>query len=99
MAAPHKTDDTLFRELVEAILGADDWSRWHQDANAGVEWSAPAFKIQGLVRIVDGEREWWPYQVDRKRLRKEGPDAIAREFMALYTQQREFDGFGPRQGV
>ena len=88
MAAPPKTDNDLFRELVETILGADDWSSWRQDANAAVEWSAPAFKLKGLLRIVDGAREWWPYQVDMHRLRKEGPDAIARDFMKQYEQQR-----------
>ena len=89
MAAQPKTDDELFRELVEDILSADDWSIWRQDANAAIEWTAPALKLKGLLRIVDGEREWRPYEVDRKRLRKEGPHAIASEFMQKYAQARE----------
>ena len=90
MTPQDKTDDQLFRELVEDILSADDWSIWRQDANAAIEWAAPAFKLKGLLRIVDGEREWWPYDVDRKHLRKEGPHAIAREFMKGYTKAREY---------
>ena len=50
--------------------------------------TADGVKLKGLLRIVDGAREWWPYQVDVQRLRKEGPDAIARDFMKQYAQQR-----------
>jgi hypothetical protein len=67
----------------------DQWSVWRQDANAAVEWAAPAFHLKGLLGIVQGQREWWPYQVDRQRLRKEGPDAMAREFMEGYERARE----------
>jgi len=89
MPPSRESDDILFRKLVEAILSVDQWDVWHQDANVAVEWAAPAFKLKGLLGIVDGERDWWPYQVDRHRLRKEGPDAIAREFMEGYRQARQ----------
>ncbi len=85
-------DDTLFRQLLDIIFKAPEWDaqHWNQEPTAGIEFNAAAFKIKGLVDIVSGEREWWPYQVDRKRLRTEGPAAIAREFMAQYAEQRAF---------
>ncbi len=89
MPASSKSDDVLFRELVETILSVDQWSVWHQDANVAVEWAAPAFHLKGLLGIEEGERTWWPYDVSRQRLRKEGSAAIAREFMEGYAKARD----------
>jgi hypothetical protein len=91
MSAPPKSDAELFGELVNAILKAPEWNKWHQDAHAAVEYGMPGFKLKGLIRVVDGVREWWPYPVARARLRKEGPAAIAHEFMTKYTQARKVE--------
>lgn len=45
-------------------------------------------KIKGLIRIVAGQKEWWPYVVARDRLRTQGSRAIARDFFAEYDRQR-----------
>ena len=68
-----KDDVTLFREVLEIIFKAPEWVHWHQAPGAGIEFNAANFKIKGLLRIEKDEREWWPYPVDRQRLRTEGP--------------------------
>jgi hypothetical protein len=89
MAATPKSDAELFGDVVTAILKAWEWNEWHQDAHAAFEYSMPGFHLKGLLRVVDGAREWWPYDVDRARLRKEGPAAIAHEFMKKYAEARK----------
>src|SRR6266550_2002305 len=84
-----QTDGELFTELVDAIFKAPEWSEWHQDVGAAIEVSEPIFKLKGLLRIDKGEREWWPYTVDMKRLRREGVKAIERDFFAGYRKARE----------
>lgn len=84
-----KTDGELFTELVDAIYKAPEWSEWHQDVGAAIEVSEPIFKVKGLVRVVNGQQEWWPYIVDMKRLRREGVNAIEREFFAGYRKARQ----------
>ncbi len=84
-----KTDGELFSELVEAVFKAPEWSEWRQDAGAAIEVNESIFKLKGLLRIDKGEREWWPYNVDMKRLRREGVNAIEREFFAGYRKARE----------
>jgi len=83
-----KTDDELFKELVEAVLRADDWNRWHQDSVAAVKWQASGnvFQLKGLTRILNGDREWWPYPIDMKLVRQHGPKTIARDFLEKYAK-------------
>jgi hypothetical protein len=83
-----KDDATLFREMLEILFKAPEWARWNQAPGEGIEFTVPGFKIKGLLRIQKGEREWWPYLVDRQRLRTEGPEAIARAFLDGYEQAR-----------
>ncbi len=83
-----KTDGELFSELVDAIFKAPEWVEWHQDEGAAIEVNEPAFKVKGLLRIDKGEREWWPYIVDMKRLRREGVKAIERDFFVGYRKAR-----------
>jgi len=83
-----KTDGELFSELVEAVFKAPEWSEWRQDAGVAIEVNEPACKLKGLLRIDQGQREWWPYKVDMKRLRLEGVKAIERDFFAGYRKAR-----------
>jgi len=82
------TDGELFSELVEAIFKAPEWNEWRQDVGAAIEVNEPAFKVKGLLRIDRDQREWWPYNVDMKRLRREGVKAIERDFFAGYRKAR-----------
>jgi hypothetical protein len=84
-----KDDVTLFREMVGIIFKAPEWVGWNEAPGAGIEFNAANFKIKGLLRIEKGEREWWPYLVDRKRLRTEGPEVSARDFLDGYAQARK----------
>ena len=84
-----KDDATLFREMLEIVFKAPEWLHWNQAPGEGIEFTVPRFKMKGLLRIEKGEREWWPYLVDRQRLRTEGPKAIARAFLDGYEQARE----------
>ena len=81
-------DVTLFRQMVDIIFKAPEWKRWNQAPGTRIEFNAANFRIKGLLRVERGEREWWPYPVDRQRLRTEGPEAIARAFLDGYTQAR-----------
>jgi hypothetical protein len=84
-----KDDATLFREMLEIVFKAPEWLHWNQAPGEGIEFTVPRFRIKGLLRIEKGEREWWPYPVDRQRLRTEGPDAMARDFLEGYEQARK----------
>jgi hypothetical protein len=84
-----KDDATLFREVLEIIFKAPEWVRWNQAPGERIEFTVPRFRIKGLLGIEGGEREWWPYPVDRTRLRTEGPEAMARDFLDGYQEARE----------
>lgn len=84
-----KDDATLFREMLEIVFKAPQWLRWNQAPGEGIEFTVPRLRIKGLLRIEKGEREWWPYPVDRQRLRAEGPEAIAHAFLDGYEQARK----------
>lgn len=60
----------------------------------GLEWDVATFEVRGLVGLVglvEGERKWWPYAVDRDRLRKEGSATIARHFLQQYVIRRNME--------
>jgi hypothetical protein len=84
-----KDDATLFREMLEIVFKAPEWLRWNQAPGEGVEFTVPRLRIKGLLRIEKGEREWWPYPVDRQRLRIDGPEAMARDFLDGYERARK----------
>jgi|SRR6266496_3494829 len=84
-----KDDATLFREAVGLILKDPFWTDPPRDPDAVIEANPAAFKIKGLIKVENGEKELWPYLVDRERLRKQGPHAIARDFLTQYKKQRE----------
>lgn len=84
-----KDDATLFREMLEIVFKAPEWVHWNQAPGEGIEFTVPRLRIKGLLGIEKGEREWWPYPVDRQRLRIEGPEAMARDFLDGYEQARK----------
>jgi hypothetical protein len=82
------SDLDLFNELLRLIKGDDLFDDF--DFRRVIQANAVTMHIKGLLGIEHGADTWWPYDVDRKRLRaKDGPKKLANEFIAGFRAARD----------
>ncbi len=83
-----QSEDQIFDDFLSAA-GELMVERLHQDPNVGIDVQREQRRIRGLVTYEDGQPVWWPFEVEIERLRKDGPEAVAYDFIEGLTEVRK----------
>ena len=75
-----QSDDQIFDNFLSAAIG-QMVDRLQEDPNVGIDVQRDQRRIRGLIKSGGGQSLWWPFEVEIGRVRREGPEAVALDFI------------------
>lgn len=83
-----QSDDQIFDNFLSAAIG-QMVDRLREDPNVGIDVQRDQRRIRGLIKSEGGQSFWWPFEVEIERVRREGPEAVAYDFIEGLTEVRK----------
>ena len=82
-----QSDDQIFDRFLSAaiVLMVD---RLQEDPKVGIDVQRDRGRIRGLLRSEGGQSLWWPFEVEIERVRREGPEVVADDFIERLREVR-----------
>ena len=75
-----QSDDQIFDRFLSAAIELM-LDRLQEDPKVGIDVQRDRGCVRGLIRSEGGQSLWWLFEVESERVRREGPEVVADDFI------------------